>query len=359
MAFFFRKPKADLVRPTKDILLKLWQEPKSPKVDEEAAKFLSQMKVVITGTHETESNPDQVIQLITSMIQEDFLYTLARSIHLLPFEGRKDTQTLFSHILRFRPPNSTAEDSPALEYVINERPEVIVELCRGYEHKESVMPCGVVLREILKHEDVAQIVLCDESKPGEAAIRINEIDEEALQNGEGVFWKFFPCIDTGAFEVSADAFSTFRDILTRHKQVVAKYLMVNFDLFFKRYHDTLIGSSSYVTKRQSIKLLGEILLDRANYSIMTEYVDRGAHLKLCMNLLRDPRKMVQYEGFHVFKVFVANPNKSDAVVRILTQNRDRLLKFLPGFLDDRTEDDQFNDEKAFIIRQIELLPAPA
>ena len=72
------------------------------------------------------------------------------------------------------------------------------------------MPCGVVLREILKHEDVAQIVLCDESKPGEAAIRINEIDEEALQNGEGVFWKFFPCIDTGAFEVSADAFSTFR-----------------------------------------------------------------------------------------------------------------------------------------------------
>ena len=86
--------------------------------------------------------------------------------------------------------------------------------------------------------------------------------------------------------------------------------MVNFDLFFKRYHDTLIGSSSYVTKRQSIKLLGEILLDRANYSIMTEYVDRGAHLKLCMNLLRDPRKMVQYEGFHVFKV----RNASDLVI---------------------------------------------
>ena len=57
------------------------------------------------------------------------------------------------------------------------------------------------------------------------------------------------------------------------------------------------------------------------------------------------------------QVFVANPNKSDEVVRILTQNRDRLLKFLPTFLDDRTEDDQFNDEKAFIIRQIELLPA--
>lgn len=62
---------------------------------------------------------------------------------------------------------------------------------------------------------------------------------------------------------------------------------------------------------------------------------------------------------HHVQVFVANPNKSDEVVRILTQNRDRLLKFLPTFLDDRTEDDQFNDEKAFIIRQIELLPAGA
>ena len=109
---------------------------------------------------------------------------------------------------------------------------------------------------------------------------------------------------------------------------------------------------------------------------MTAYVDRGKHLKICMNLLRHDRKMVQYESFHVFKVpiqllfrlpfftdgvqvFVANPNKSDEVVRILTQNRDRLLKFLPTFLDDRTEDDQFNDEKAFIIRQIELLPAGA
>jgi len=64
----------------------------------------------------------------------------------------------------------------------------------------------------------------------------------------------------------------------------------------------LIGSESYVTKRQSIKLLGEILLDRANYSVMTSYVDSGEHLKTIMKLLRDDRKMINYEGFHVFKV---------------------------------------------------------
>lgn len=133
----------------------------------------------------------------------------------------------------------------------------------------------------------------------------------------------------------------------------------------------LIQSESYVTKRQSIKLLGEILLDRANYNVMTQYVDSGDHLKIIMKLLRDDRRMINYEGFHVFKVsilqlvlflkltvqvFVANPNKSVAVQRILISNREKLLRFLPSFLEDRTEDEQFIDEKSFLIRQIEQLP---
>lgn len=41
------------------------------------------------------------------------------------------------------------------------------------------------------------------------------------------------------------------------------------------------------------------------------------------------------------------------------QNRDRLLRFLPSFLADRTEDEQFTDEKSFLIRQIETLSPPA
>ena len=42
--------------------------------------------------------------------------------------------------------------------------------------------------------------------------------------------------------------------------------------------------------------------------------------------------------------------------RILISNREKLLRFLPSFLEDRTEDDQFIDEKSFLIRQIEQLP---
>lgn len=138
---------------------------------------------------------------------------------------------------------------------------------------------------------------------------------------------------------------------------MAQYLSTNFDLFFDKYNNILVKSESYVTKRQSIKLLGELLLDRANYSVMTAYVDRGEHLKICMNLLRDERKMVQYEGFHVFKVFVANPHKSIAVQKILLNNRERLVLFLQHFLEDRTDDEQFIDEREFLIKQIRNMPS--
>ena len=236
------------------------------------------------------------------MIQEDFFVPLIQNIHHLRFEARKDSQTVLSYALRFRSPGSTDEDAIAIAYITNRRPEVAVELCRGYEHRESAMPCGAVLREILKNDQIAAIVLHDESLPDERALRVTDINFDQPQIGTGVFWEFFGYIDKAAFEASTDAFTTFRELLTKHKTLVSQYLDINFDLFFERYNKILIGSESYVTKRQSIKLLGEILLDRTNYNVMTAYVDKGEHLKICMVLLKDDRKMVQYEGFHVFKV---------------------------------------------------------
>ncbi|ODH28508.1 hypothetical protein ACO22_03937 [Paracoccidioides brasiliensis] len=361
MAFLFNRARArqpaEVARLIKEFLVRLWENPNGgSKIEEDLAKQLAHMKLIVQGTQEVDILPEQVQQLIQAVIQDDLLYELARSIRYLPFEARKDTQTIFSHILRFKPTNADSSEPPVISYIASNRPEIIVELCWGYENHRSAMPCGSILREALKYEVIAAIILYDESARDGPAIHINEVDPGTKQTGEGVFWNFFQWINRGSFEVGADAFTTFREILTKHKALVSQYLLSNFELFFGKYNDILVQSDSYVTKRQSIKLLGEILLDRANYNVMTKYVDRGDHLKLCMNLLRDDRKMVQYEGFHIFKVFVANPNKSIAVQKILINNRDRLLKFLPKFLEDRTDDDQFTDEKSFLVRQIEMLP---
>ncbi len=72
------------------------------------------------------------------------------------------------------------------------------------------MPCGTILRQALQHDTIAAVILYDESKPGENAVRLKDVDVSRKQTGEGVFWKFFQWINKSSFEVSADAFTTFR-----------------------------------------------------------------------------------------------------------------------------------------------------
>ena len=90
------------------------------------------------------------------------------------------------------------------------KPEILIELCRGYDQRESAMPCGLILREALKHEGVAVLILYDESGGNGKVTHYDRIDFDAVQTGEGIFWKFFTWIDEGAFELTTDAFNTFR-----------------------------------------------------------------------------------------------------------------------------------------------------
>lgn len=57
-----------------------------------------------------------------------------------------------------------------------------------------------------------------------------------------------------------------QELLTRHKMLCAEFLEANYDQVFTHYQD-LLNSENYVTRRQSLKLLGELLLDRHNFSV--------------------------------------------------------------------------------------------
>ena len=48
--------------------------------------------------------------------------------------------------------------------------------------------------------------------------------------------------------------------------LAADFLEANFDKVFGHYQK-LLHSENYVTRRQSLKLLGELLLDRHNFSV--------------------------------------------------------------------------------------------
>uniref|UniRef100_A0A8I6AS34 Calcium binding protein 39-like n=1 Tax=Rattus norvegicus TaxID=10116 RepID=A0A8I6AS34_RAT len=183
-----------------------------------------------------------------------------------------------------------------------------------------------MLRECIRHEPLAKVILFSNQ-----------------------FRDFFKYVELSTFDIASDAFATFKVIFSLNQKAYK---------IFEDY-EKLLQSENYVTKRQSLKLLGELILDRHNFTIMTKYISKPENLKLMMNLLRDKSPNIQFEAFHVFKVFVASPHKTQPIVEILLKNQPKLIEFLSSFQKERTDDEQFADEKNYLIKQIRDLKKAA
>ncbi|MGH0164830.1 UNVERIFIED_CONTAM: hypothetical protein FKN15_065420 [Acipenser sinensis] len=275
---------------------------------EEVSKNLVAMKEILYGTNEKEPQTEAVAQLAQELYNSGLLSTLIADLQLIDFEGKKDVAQIFNNILR----RQIGTRTPTVEYICTQQ-NILFMLLKGYESPEIALNCGIMLRECIRHEPLAKVILCSEQ-----------------------FYDFFRYVELSTFDIASDAFATFKDLLTRHKPLSAEFLEQHYD-----------------------RLLGELLLDRHNFTVMTKYISKPENLKLMMNLLRDKSRNIQFEAFHVFKVFVANPNKTQPILDILLKNQAKLIEFLSKFQNDRTEDEQFNDEKTYLVKQIRDLKRPA
>merc|ERR1719320_2262957 len=155
----------------------------------------------------------------------------------------------------------------------------------------------------------------------------------------------------------SDAFTSLKYLTTRNKPRLAKWLLENYDSFFKKFN-SLITSSNAVTRRQSLKLLGEILIEnRINFEIMMKYIQTRENLQLMMKCLKNESKAIQFEAFHIFKVFVVNPKKPYSIQLILWNNKKRLISYLESFQLERDEQ-QFIEDRNLVIKNMEAVERP-
>lgn len=339
MAFLFkRNPKTpgDLVRILNEQITKLDTSniSEKKKAQDEITRHLSTIKAIINGDENPftdtsyGSQTDTFSQLSQEIYASDLMYNLVISLSEIEFDSRKIVSLLFNSLLRRKVGNR----SPTVDYLTNKH-KIITALIHGPEHLETSLITGSMLREALKYEVITKVVLYDP-----------------------LFWKYFDYVNTDLFETSTDAFATLNDLLTQHKKVVGLFFNNenNVNKFITEINK-LITNGNYVTKRESTKLLAELIMVKLNYNLMTEYVNDVENLKIIMILLGDRSKNIQLEGFNVFKVFVANPKKEKPIIDILIKNRTRLLNFLEGFSKERN-DELFIAEKEFVIQQIQELP---
>ncbi|OQR66420.1 calcium-binding protein 39-like [Tropilaelaps mercedesae] len=306
---------------------------KALKVQEDVSKNLTVMKNALQGGNQGDSHAEmQVSQLGQEVYSSHLLLLLVQNLSKIDFEGRKDAVHIFNNVVH----RQIGTRLPTVEYLYL-KPQILFLLLSGYETPDVALNCGTMLRECLRHEDLAKLVLCSDE-----------------------FYNLFKYVESVSFDVATDAFATLRDLLTRHKRLVAEFLELNYERVITHYQ-TLLTSENYATRRQSLKLLSEILLDRANYNFMSRYISSSENLKLIMNMLKDKSRNIRIEAFHVFKVFVANPHKPKSILDILIRNREKLADFLSRFQLANENDagvEQFNEEKSYVIHQIRELKQP-
>ncbi|XP_050372213.1 uncharacterized protein LOC126790117 [Argentina anserina] len=297
------------------------------KALEEVEKNFGIMRCMLVGDGETEANMEQVSQLVCEICKEDVLALLIHKLPILGWEARKDLVHCWSILLKQK-----VEDTYCCQQYIENHYELLDFLVASYDNKEIALNSGAMLRDCIRFPVLAKYILQSAS-----------------------FVLFFKYVELPNFDVASDAFSTFKDLLTKHGMVVSEFLTAHYDEFFDLY-EKLLTSPNYVTRRQSLKLLTDFLLEPPNSHIMKRYILEVRFLKVMMMLLRDSSKNIQIAAFHIFKVFVANPNKPQEVKVILAKNHEKLTELLQNLSAGKgDEDDQFEEEKELIIKEIELV----
>ncbi|KAG1772228.1 armadillo-type protein [Suillus placidus] len=253
--FFKTKPRTppDIVRGLRDAIPKLESGPPGSetrrKAREEVSRNLQAIKGILYG-------------------DGDLLLLLVQNVARFDFEARKDVVQIFNNLLR----HQIGARLPTVEYVCARHEDVIFVALEGYSNEEVALNVGMVLREMLRREQLAKILL------------------------------YFQRFCTFPHHTDATHWQT-SETLKRHQLTVAEYLDKNDDragIKFSYFSPLWQLSKNYVTEPQSLKLLREIHLDRANFSVATRYVAQESNLKM-MNALRDKSKNIQEHAERVAK----------------------------------------------------------
>mmetsp|Transcript_99926 Transcript_99926/g.188034 ORF Transcript_99926/g.188034 Transcript_99926/m.188034 type:complete len:402 (-) Transcript_99926:112-1317(-) len=268
------------------------------------------------------------VEQVERLLEKDVLASLVAQFHVLDLKARTLVVNIFSVLLRLGLPDGLNDQ--VLRYLTHHK-RLLDMLLEGCHVEQIALHCGLMLRSFIRHKETVQRIFEEQ--------RIFSLVELARHP---------------SFEVSSDAFCSLRQAFLEHKEQAALWLVANSQDFFWRYH-LLLEETNYVGLRQALKLLSDILLDPKLTRVMIPYVCDERHLQIHMNLLRDSSRIVRLEAFHVFKLFVANPQKPLKVQKILVKNKKGLMHLIEHLQPGSVGEDVFAQDKEKVLVKLEKL----
>ncbi|KAG6580385.1 uncharacterized protein IUM83_15073 [Phytophthora cinnamomi] len=209
----------------------------------------------------------------------------AKVLGQLTFETRKYVGNVFRAM--------TVHNLRGFIELVGERPDIMRWLVEGYRNNDTALICGSMLRDCFEYQTLTMIFLQDLEPEFEFLFKVT--------------------MENSNFDISADALINISRLLTVHKKATVQILDSSFDRIFGLLNG-LLTSENYATRRQALQLLlGAAARPRELY----------CHAA--------PSDALRMDAFHVFKIFVANPNKSPEVEQLLVRNCEKLLAFVSDF----------------------------
>lgn len=102
--------------------------------------------------------PEVLAQLAQETYSIDLLHLLVLNISRLDFEARKDVAQIFNNLLR----RQIGSRWPTVEYLASGKKEVVFTTLKGYDDEEVALNTGMILKEMLRHEALCEILLYSE-----------------------------------------------------------------------------------------------------------------------------------------------------------------------------------------------------
>jgi calcium binding protein 39 len=104
--------------------------------------------------------PELIAQLAQETYSTDLLSLLVTNIARFDFEARKDVVQIFNNLLR----RQIGSRLPTVEHICSsaQKKEIIFEVMKGYGNEEVALNTGMILKEMLRHEQLAKVLLYSE-----------------------------------------------------------------------------------------------------------------------------------------------------------------------------------------------------
>lgn len=288
----------------------------------EISKNFASMNEILYKIKDGGEGSSRALQLIAEISHSDILAEGITSFISLPTEQRKQFTIIFTGSLS----HQVGADYPVAVW-IQRHANILDTILAFYDKPELASLTGEMLRVCAHHECLAHLLFQPE--------RLEKLST------------YFAVPD---FDVSADSFATFRELLME-SQRAEQFIRENSEMIITRLHATL-NESNYASCLQSLKLIGEMII---KYQVFQDvYLAEADNLKKMMNLMLSSYKNIALEAFNVFKLFVAREDKSAGVKSILQANAEKLILFIPKLLEG-IEDDDLQEEKNFLLTELGIL----